>query len=271
MMSMNFAMISGSINRKCLYNPHEMIHMKFSFFLILLLLPFVSQSQLAIPELWDTRIHDEAHVLSPAFINQLELQLKRHEDSTSNQIAVLVVQTLNGEPIEDYTFRVAEHWKLGQQKNDNGVLIFAAIGDRKARIEVGEGLEGVLTDALCNQIIRNEMAPYFRQNDYEGGIQAATQAVIKAIAGEYHAQAKPAGRRGRGGSMTTFIIVLIIIIIISRIRGGGRGNYRGGGWSAGSGWFGGSGFSGGGGGWSGGGGFSGGGGGFSGGGSSGSW
>jgi uncharacterized protein len=227
--------------------------------------------QLAIPELWGTRIHDEAKVLSATFINNLENQLKQHEDTTSNQIAILVIPSLEGEPIEDYTLRVSEKWKLGQQGKDNGVLLFVAINDKRVRIEVGYGLEGVLPDALCNQIIRNELAPYFRQNDYEGGIQAAVNAIIAAIAGEYRAdQSTSEGSKG-GGSILPFLIILVVIIIISRIRGGGGGN-RGRGWSSGSGWFGGGGWSsGGGGGWSGGGGFSGGGGGFGGGGSSGSW
>jgi uncharacterized protein len=234
------------------------------------LLPIAAISQVAIPELWGTRIHDEAHVLSTPFVSQLEQQLKSHEDSTSNQIAVLIVQSLQGEPIEEYTLRVSEKWKLGTEKKDNGVLIFASISDRRARIEVGEGLEGPLPDALCNQIIRNELAPYFRQGDYEGGIQAASNAIIKAIAGEYHVESAPLKKRSgrRSGSILPLIIVIIIIILVSRRRGGG---YGGGGWSAGSGWFGGGFGGGGGGGWSGGGGFSGGGGGFSGGGSSGSW
>lgn len=240
-----------------------------------LLLAFTSIcafSQPAIPKLWGTRIHDEAHILSAGFINNLEQQLKTDEDSTSNQIAILIIPTLDGYPIEEYTLQVSEKWKLGQQGKDNGILLFVAVKDRKVRIEVGYGLEGILPDALCNQIIRNEIAPYFRENNYEGGIQAAINAIGKAIAGEYRAENRPSGRRDNDGSILPFLIILVIIIIISSLRGGGRGGRRGGGgWLAGPGWYGG-GFSGGSrGGWSGGGGFSGGGGGFGGGGSSGSW
>jgi uncharacterized protein len=244
--------------------------MKKLFLITCILFPFFTFGQLAVPELWGTRVHDEAKVLSPGFVSQLEQLLKAHEDSTSNQIAVLIVPSLNGEVLEEYTLRVSEAWKLGQGEKDNGVLLFIAISDRKARIEVGEGLEGPLPDAICNQIIRNELAPYFRQDNYEGGVLASANAIIKAIAGEYQADATPVRKkRTRGGSFIGTLIVLIIIIIISSIRN--RGN-RGGGWSSGTGWYGG-GLSGrsGGGGWSGGGGFSGGGGGFSGGGSSGSW
>jgi uncharacterized protein len=240
---------------------------KLSLFIILIL-PISLYAQLAIPELWGTRVHDEAKVLSAPFIAQLEQVLKAHEDSTSNQIAVLVVPSLQGEVMEDYTLRVAEKWKLGQAKTDNGVLLFIAISDRRARIEVGEGLEGPLPDAIANQIIRNELAPYFRQDNYEGGVLASVNAIIKAIAGEYTVENVPVQkRRTRGGSLLSTIVILIIIIVISsfRNRGGRGGGFYGGGWYGG-----GLGRSGGGG-WSGGGGFSGGGGGFSGGGSSGSW
>lgn len=246
--------------------------MKRIVILLLLLSPMLVASQVAIPKLWGTRVHDEAKVLTPAFVNGLEQQLKAHEDSTSNQIAILIIRTLNDVPIEDYTLRVAEDWKLGQADKDNGALLFIAIDDRKVRIEVGEGLEGVLPDAICNQIIRNEIAPNFRQSNYEAGIQSAVTAMIQAIGGEYVADETPvANRRERGGSLWGTLIILAIIILISRIGGGGRGNRRGG-WSSGAGWYGG-GFTGrGGGGFGGGfGGFSGGGGGFSGGGSSGSW
>jgi uncharacterized protein len=239
-------------------------------FLFFLVVPFLSYAQPPIPELWGLRIHDEAKVLSPGFVEQLEHRIKSDEDSTSNQIAVLVIRSLEDYPMEDYTLAVAEKWKLGQKEKDNGVLLFVAVEDRKIRIETGYGVEGVLPDALCNRIIRNDIAPYFRQANYEAGIQAGVEAISKAIAGEY--KAEPQTSRKTGGNIVPFLVILIILIIIGRIRGGGgRGGYRGGGWSSGSGWFGGGGFSGGGGFGGGGGGFSGGGGGFGGGGSSGSW
>ncbi|MEX2230792.1 MAG: TPM domain-containing protein [Cyclobacteriaceae bacterium] len=247
--------------------------MKKRIIILLLIFPVLASGQIKIPELWGTRVHDEAKILTPAFVNALEQQLKQHEDSTSNQIAVLIIPSLNDVPIEDYSLQASEAWKLGQAEKDNGALLLIAVEDRKVRIEVGEGLEGVLPDAICNQIVRNEIAPNFRQNNYEAGIRAATTAMIKAIGGEYEAERGPIARRkGRGGSIWTTLIILAIIIFISRRGGGGKGNYRRGGWSSGAGWYGagfgrGGGFGGG----FGGGGFSGGGGGFSGGGSSGSW
>jgi uncharacterized protein len=154
--------------------------------LILFLVPIgIVSAQREIPELWGTRVHDEAQVLSAHTVQALEHQLKLHEDSTSNQIAILIVASLQGEDIEGYSLRVAEKWQLGQKGKDNGVLLVVAIDDRKMRIEVGYGLEGVLPDAVCSQIIRNEMAPNFRRGDYDEGVQAAVQAIIGAIAGEY--------------------------------------------------------------------------------------
>lgn len=155
---------------------------------LLLLISTAGFSQLAIPPLAGKRVHDEAQILSPQTVQQLEQQLKLHEDSTSNQIAILIIPSLQGEVLEDYSLRVAHNeWKLGQAKNDNGVLLLIAVEDRKMRIEVGYGLEGVLTDATCNQIIRNEMAPNFRRGDYDAGVILAINAMVRAIGGEYEA------------------------------------------------------------------------------------
>lgn len=144
-------------------------------------------AQRALPELWGLHVHDEAHVLSQPKVDELEAKLKAYEDSTSNQIALLIIPSLDGEILEDYALRVAERWKLGQKAKDNGALLLIAVNDHKMRIETGQGLEGVLTDAICNRIIRNELAPAFRKDDYDGGITAGVTAMITAIAGEYSA------------------------------------------------------------------------------------
>lgn len=234
-------------------------------FFLFAVLPLVVLAQKEIPELWGHRLHDDAGVLSPATVDLLERKLKVFEDSTSNQMAILIVNTLDGENIEQYGIRVADKWKLGTKDRDNGILLLFAINDRKARIEVGQGLEGPLPDILCNQIIRNEVAPNFRRNDYDAGVNSAVDAIAQAIKGEYKADPRPTARRG--GSRSGAIIVILIIFILFRLfanRGG-----RSGGWSSGGGWY----YGGGGGSWGGGGGggFSGGGGSFGGGGSSGSW
>ena len=154
-------------------------------FSLLISLSVVGQK--AVPELWNTRVHDDAQALKQETIDKLEKQLEAYEDSTSNQIAVLIISSLEGETIEDYSLRVAEKWKLGQKDKDNGVLLLVAVDDHKMRIEVGSGLEGVLTDALSSRIIRNEMAPNFRRADFDSGVTAGIDGIIATIGGEYTA------------------------------------------------------------------------------------
>jgi len=171
----------------------------------------LANAQKQVPELWNLRVHDDAKVLKQETIDRLENQLKAYEDSTTNQIAILTISSLDGDVIEDYSMRVVEKWKLGTKNNDNGVLILMAIDDHKMRIEVGQGLEGVLTDALCNRIIRNEMAPAFRQGDFDAGVTAAVNSVIKGIGGEY--KAEDGGGSNDFDSMDTVTKVVIGSII----------------------------------------------------------
>jgi uncharacterized protein len=161
--------------------------MRVRFLIFSLLISLSAFAQKAVPELWHTRVHDDAHVLKQETIDALEKQLTVYEDSTSNQIAILLVSSLDGDPIESYSIRVAEKWQLGQKEKDNGVLLLIAVDDHKTRIEVGAGLEGVLTDALSSRIIRNEMAPNFRRADFDTGVTAAVNGIIAAIGGEYTA------------------------------------------------------------------------------------
>ena len=268
---MTSGLISQLSIRQYSMNFSQPLMRRILFATVLLLCSLVCFSQRAVPPLDNKRVHDEAQVLSTQTVQQLEFQLKQYEDSTSNQIAILIINSLEGDALEDYALRVAHNeWKLGQSKNDNGVLLLIVVDDHKVRIEVGYGLEGVLPDAICSRIIRNEMAPNFRRGDYDAGVLLAINAMVRAIGGEYVSDGAPTirGKKRPGNSLVTLIIIFGVIILISRLRGGGRG---GSGWSSGAGWFGGGfggGSSGGGGGF---GGFSGGGGGFGGGGSSGSW
>ncbi|MDH5656553.1 MAG: YgcG family protein, partial [Spirochaetia bacterium] len=135
-----------------------------------------------IPEL-KSRVTDLAEILSPQTEAELEALLQLHEEKTTNQIAVLTIPSLNGEPLEEYSMRVVEKWKLGQKDKDNGVLILIAKKDRKIRIEVGYGLEGDLTDVFASLIIRNDMAPRFKAEDYDGGVKAGVESVIQILNG----------------------------------------------------------------------------------------
>ncbi len=198
------------------------------FFTLLLI---SASAQRSIPAHGGEWVHDEASVLSPQVKTQLEAILKAHRDSTSTQIAVLLVPSLEGEDIDSYALRVSEAWKLGQEKKDNGVLFLVAMQEKQMRIEVGYGLEGVLTDAMSSRINRNEVAPNFRQGNYEAGIQAGVIAIIKTVQGTY-VNDEPIVRKRKGRSpIGTIIFVIILIIAMSRKnRGGGGGS--GGYWSA---------------------------------------
>lgn len=134
------------------------------------------------------RVNDTADLLSSEKAHELELLLKAHEDSTSNQVAVLTIPGLEGDDLEQYSIRVVDTWKLGQKGKDNGVLLLVVRDDRKVRIEVGRGLEGNLPDITCGLIIRREILPRFKQGDYEGGIQAGVLGILAAIRGAYTAQ-----------------------------------------------------------------------------------
>jgi uncharacterized protein len=221
------------------------------------------------------RVTDMTGTLSPDDLQHLESKLDQFERETSTQIVILSVPSIEGGSIEDFTLRVAEKNKLGKKGRDNGVLFLISKNDRLMRIEVGYGLEGVLTDATSDQIMRRVVAPKFRDGDFSGGIDAGVDAIMQATKGEFTGEPG----RGRSGRRTTpfvaFLLLFILFGIFSRLIRGGRRHYLGsrGYYSSGGPWFGGMGGGGGFGGFGGGGGggFSGGGGSFGGGGASGSW
>lgn len=162
--------------------------MRLKFLICAWLLSLSALGQKPVPELWNMRVHDDAHVLKQETIDQLEKRLTHYEDSSSNQIAILIISSLDGESLEDYAIKVADKWALGKKDKDNGVLLLIAVDDHEMRLEVGAGLEGVLTDAMSSRIIRNEMAPAFRRGDFDSGVTAAIDGIIKAIGGEYTAE-----------------------------------------------------------------------------------
>lgn len=228
---------------------------------LLILLPISGMAQ-EIPARPDPPrlVNDIAGVLSSEDEAALERKLVAYDDSTSTQIAVLLVRTLNDYPIEEYALQVYRNWGIGNKSTNNGALIVAAIDDRKIRIETGYGLEGAVPDIIANNIITNDIGPSFRAGQYYEGLDKATTSIIAAAAGEYKAPDNYRDRGQKRGFPIGFIIVLIILVIIfsGRNRGGGGGfmSRRGFGPVIFPGGFGGGGSSwgGGGGGWSGGGG-----------------
>jgi uncharacterized protein len=226
-------------------------------------------AQIKLPEL-KQRVNDFTNTLGFQEWQEIDRLLKSYEDTTSTQVVVLMVNSLEGESIEEYANKTFALNKIGQAKKDNGVLLVIAKQDHKVRIEVGYGLEGALTDAVSSQIIRNEITPFFKAENYFGGIVTGVDAIIRTTKGEYQADSRgkkaPAVSMGLVFLAIMFGIFVLLPMLASRRRSviGSGGNRYYSGWGYGGGSFGGFG-GGGGGGFSGGGGMSGGGG------ASGSW
>lgn len=181
----------------------------------------------------------------------LEQKLQSYADSTSNQIALVTVQSIGDYEIADYTVQLFNRWHIGSKKNNNGILILAARDERKLWISTGYGLEAVLPDGMLGHIIRSEIQPAFKQAAYYQGFDQGIDAIMDAIKGEYKADSATASQPK---SLPTALIVLVIIVLLvattsGRGRGGGGGMLGNAGWIAasmlsnrnyGSGWGGGS-------------------------------
>lgn len=253
-------------------------------FLLLLAAPALAQGFPAL----SGRVVDAADLLTPEQEAQLTARLAQLEETTGGrgagrQLVVATVPSLEGLEIEDYGYRLGRHWGIGQKDSDNGAILLVAPNERRVRVEVGYGLEPVLTDALSALIIQERILPRFREGDFAGGIAAGTDALIAQLElGEDEARQRAAEARTQAGSdqpspralIFLFLVLLLILFLVTRGGGGGGGQRRArmGGpiiiWGPGPGSWGRGGFGGGG---FGGGGFGGGGGGFGGGGASGGW
>ncbi len=213
--------------------------------------------------------NDYAHVVSAATAAQLNQTLEDFERQTSEQILVAIFPKMQSDSsIEDYTVRVARAWKVGLKDKNNGAVLFVFVQDHKMFLEVGYGLEGVLPDALCKQIIDEQISPRFKAGDFDGGLTAGVQSILAATKGEYKGTGRTVadsqGSHGSSSSVLQIVLIVVFVIIIFSARGSGMflpwlllsssGSNRG--WGGGG---------------SGGGGFSGGGGSFGGGGAGGSW
>jgi uncharacterized protein len=222
------------------------------------------------------RVNDYAGALSPVERERLEDKLIQRERGSSNQVVVAIFRSLEGQSLEDFSIHLAQSWRIGQKGLDNGVIFLVFVDDRKMRLEVGYGLEANLTDAIASSILRDVVAPRFREGRIADGIGAGLDAIDQAIAGAYRA---PAPRSpGRGFPSMSPVTLLLLLVLVGGLgmamipplflyRGSRRHGWTGGGAGWGGPFVGG----GGGGGFSGGDGFSGGGGGFGGGGASGQW
>lgn len=225
------------------------------------------------------RVVDDAHILNDETRDNLTEKLAALEAKTSRQLVVVTVPSLGGYEISDYGYQLGRAWGIGQKTLNNGILFIVAPNEHKVRIEVGYGLEPIVTDAFSSVVIQTQVLPHFRQGDFNGGVTAGTDALIQQLSLETSEAEKRAAAAqqklrqghdtGGGGGLIGLLIILFIFIAISRVFGGWGllpflfmgGPRGGGGWpGGGDGGFGGGGGS-----------FGGGGGSFGGGGASGSW
>ncbi|MGA1824777.1 MAG: TPM domain-containing protein [bacterium] len=177
---------------------------------------------LEVPDI-NARVNDYANMISRQAEAHIEQMLRNLELSDSTQVVVLTIPSLEGEPLEDYSIRVAQTLGIGQKEYDNGVLFLVAQNERKIRIEVGYGLEGKLTDMLAGRIIDYEISPRFKNGQFDEGFISGVQAITQAVRGEYKASRRPAstGRRRSnksGNALMPFFILLIIISFLGKSK-----------------------------------------------------
>lgn len=171
-------------------------------------------------------VNDFTNTLTPDQVAALEQKLVAYDDSTSNQIVIVIVSTTNDYAPVDYATKLGREWGVGNKKNNNGVVLLVAKKDRKIFIAPGYGLEGAIPDITAKSIVDDIIKPNFRADDFYRGLDLGTNAIMKAAAGEYKAPEgyrKNKSGKGDGSGWVGFIIIVIIIFFILAKGGGGRG------------------------------------------------
>jgi len=201
---------------------------RFTGFVLLLLITLVNQAQ-KIPQKPNPPrlVNDFTNTLTQDQQSALERKLLAFYDSTSTEIAVVIVQSTDGADISDYALRIGRGWGIGGKEYNNGVVLLIAKSDRKMNISTGYGVEGALPDVTAKHIIDDVIKPNFKGNDFYRGIHEGTDAIIQSVKGEYHVKPK---KKHKDSPLITFIVLIVTIIIVSLISGGGKGgNTLGGG------------------------------------------
>ncbi|MGQ3674083.1 TPM domain-containing protein [Xanthobacter sp. TB0139] len=202
---------------------------------LVLALPALAQTGPSYPELTG-HVVDEAQILSPEIRTSLEAELVAQEEKTSDQLVVATVSSLDGLPIEDYANGLFRSWKLGQEKENNGLLLLVAPNERKVRIEVGYGLEGILTDAMASTIIRNVIIPEFKDGDMSEGTRKGAEAILELLnLDPEEAQARLRALEQQNEGMTDedwtdliiFIVFVVFCLFVIWRTGGGNGGQGG--------------------------------------------
>ena len=187
--------------------------------------PFAIEKIISTPPNPVRLVNDFTNTLTADQIQALENKLISFDDSTTNQIIVVIVPNLNGKDVADAAIELGRNWGVGGKKNNNGVVLLISIEDRKLNISPGYGLEKTLPDVVCQQIIDNFITPNFKGRDYYAGINQGTDAIIQATKGEFKAPANynKRGKSSSGIGRIAFFIIIIIVFLALSSGGGGRG------------------------------------------------
>lgn len=185
-----------------------------------------SQDYLPAKPKLETSVYDYAQMMSAFEAKSLEQKLLKYNDTTSTQIVVITINSLEGNEISLYATELAHKWGIGQADKDNGILILVSKLDRKVTIRTGYGIESRLTDALSRRVIEKDITPEFKNGNFYAGLDKGTTTIMKIMSGEY--QGTPQDQEDGGGIPFVFIILLfiVIIMILSRNKRSG-GNNRG--------------------------------------------
>ncbi len=197
-------------------------------FFLLLSVSNSLHAQLQIPEKpsLQTSVYEKVEILSSEEKVRLEQKLIKYYDSTSTQIVIAVIPSLEGEDISIFATEWAHKWGIGQAKEDNGVFILVATSDRKITIRTGYGVEHLLTDALSKRIISNIITPEFKQGNYFAGLDKGTDVIIQILQGEYKNNRKDEGKRGNFSMLPIIIIIIILLIAFSSKKDNGSGPFN---------------------------------------------
>jgi uncharacterized protein len=180
--------------------------------LLLLFSAFLVSADVAVPPL-TARVTDLTGTLSGGAVARIEAKLADLEAKKGSQVAVLIVPTTQPEDLEQYSIRVVDAWKLGRKGIDDGALLIVAKDDRRVRIEVGQGLEGALPDAIANRIVSEAITPHFKVGDYDGGVEKGIDRMISVINGEPLPQPDKKWESHNGlGNMLPFLLVIVFVI-----------------------------------------------------------
>lgn len=199
---------------------------RFLSLILFLCISLTGFSQDFLPDQPVGMVNDFADMLSSSEEQRLETKLRNYRDTTTTVIAIVTLESLQGYSEEEIATTLFNNWRMWEGERDNGVLILVSEEDRRMQIEVGYGLEGAIPDAMANRVYADILVPNFRQGDFYGGLDRATDVLMQLAAGEYEGSPEQSMASGDGFPIDVIIIFIILIIFLVSKGKGGKGGRR---------------------------------------------